>query len=228
MKKIYALLTVSFLIIFSVSGQNTNQTDTLYANITVQQADTLIQAHVADTNFIILDVRTPSEYSGGFIEDAININYYAVNFGALIDTLNRDKIYLVYCGSGNRSAKARDTMITKHFVTIYNMLGGTSAWVGAGYTLNMPTQLTELLSENLTQIFPNPVTENSVLDISSIWEPGLVVEIFDAQGRITDHIAVTIDKQVMISKDQYGQGLYFFCVISDTSILAQGKFIIEK
>lgn len=163
MKKIPTLLLLICLSIF-VSGQNIYQADTLYMDITVQQADTLIQAHTADTNFIIIDVRTPAEYNNGFIEDAININYYAASFSATIDTLDRNKIYLVYCASGSRSAKARDTMIVKHFVTVYNMLGGTSAWVGAGYTLNFPTETTESFLDDPMHIFPNPVTDRFLID----------------------------------------------------------------
>jgi rhodanese-related sulfurtransferase len=227
MKKIFPLLFV--MIALSSFSQQTYQTDTVHKDISVQQADSLIQANTGNPDFIIIDVRTPSEYSGGYIIGAININYYATDFGAIIDTLNRDKMYLLYCGSGNRSAKARDTMIKKHFVTVYNMLGGMGAWLAAGYPTSTTTSLYCNFSDEVkVQIFPNPVTDISTIEITAVPEQTFTVEIYDAQGRFLNRIASNINNEFLIDKNSYEAGIYLFRVLSDNKTFNQGKFIVEK
>ncbi len=39
----------------------------------------------------LIDVRTPSEYEGGYIGTARNINYNATDFAEQVSKLNRDK-----------------------------------------------------------------------------------------------------------------------------------------
>lgn len=226
MKKLLLLLGALLMTSF-IHAQNTFQTDTLYMNISVQQADTLIQNHVADTNFIIIDVRTPSEYNGGYIEDAININYYAANFGAILDTLDKNKIYLVYCGSGNRSAKARDTMIAKHFVTVYNMLGGVSAWTTAGYSLNMPTTVAENFSVNSINIYPNPVSDVSSVDASGI--PGTkVMSIFNSCGEMIRSSIINGSAPVLIESNDFEEGMYFIRITNEQNTSIIKKIMITK
>lgn len=106
--------------------------DTLIENISTAQGHETILAYAGNPNFVILDVRTPGEYAT-HIEGAVNIDYNNPNFSSVIDSLNRNKIYLIHCAGGTRSAKARDTMQTKHFKTVYNMLGGISGWITAAY-----------------------------------------------------------------------------------------------
>jgi len=50
-----------------------------------------------------------------------------------LDSLDKDKIYLVYCRAGSRSAKASQIMSDLKFKKIYNMDGGFDTWYGAGY-----------------------------------------------------------------------------------------------
>ena len=78
---------------------------------------------------VILDVRTPEETAQGKIAGAEEINFYADNFESEIDKLDRDKTYLVYCRSGNRSSKTCKLMASKGFKKCYNLVGGYNAWV---------------------------------------------------------------------------------------------------
>jgi rhodanese-related sulfurtransferase len=102
-------------------------------DVTVQKAFSLIQENEGNSDFVILDVRTPEEYSEGHIEGAINYDYYAGDFESNLDELDKAKTYLVYCHSGKRSAGARDIMADLGFRYIYNMTGGVSDWQSAGY-----------------------------------------------------------------------------------------------
>lgn len=79
---------------------------------------------------VILDVRTPEEFAGGFIDKAININYAGPDFQAEISKLDKNKTYLVYCLSGKRSASAADYMRSNGFKDVINLDGGILAWQG--------------------------------------------------------------------------------------------------
>ena len=73
------------------------------------------------TNLIMLDVRTAEEYSTGNIPNSINIDVLSPDFKSKIELLDKNKEYLVYCRSGNRSAIASSIMATNGFIKIYNL-----------------------------------------------------------------------------------------------------------
>lgn len=75
----------------------------------------------ADT--VILDVRTPAEFASGHLDGAINLDVQAADFDALVDGLDRDAAYLVYCRSGNRAASAVDRMAAMGFTSLENIGG---------------------------------------------------------------------------------------------------------
>lgn len=77
---------------------------------------------------VILDVRTPKETAQGKIPGAKEIDFYGDNFESEIEKLDPEKTYLVYCRSGNRSAKTCNLMASKGFKHCYNLVGGYKAW----------------------------------------------------------------------------------------------------
>ena len=100
-------------------------------NITPQEAFTLIQNNQNNPDFVILDVRTPEEFADGHIENAINLDYYSETFRDDLNKLDKNKKYLIYCRSGNRSGKALNIMEELNFREVYNMVGGIIAWEAA-------------------------------------------------------------------------------------------------
>lgn len=76
---------------------------------------------------VLLDVRTPSEYAGGYISGAINIDIMSADFQHRIAELDKDKTYFVYCRSGNRSGQACQYMKAQGFKA-FNLVGGIGAW----------------------------------------------------------------------------------------------------
>jgi rhodanese-related sulfurtransferase len=85
----------------------------------------------ADTNALILDVRTEDECNQGSIENAINIDIHkGPEFMAAIEALDKTKNYYVYCRSGVRSAKACEIMNELGIENAYNLLGGIIEWNG--------------------------------------------------------------------------------------------------
>jgi len=64
-----------------------------------------------------------------------SINYYLGN-GSLdnaIPTLDKNKIYLVYCHVDSVSIAGANKLIEAGFKTVYRLAGNYSAWVNAGY-----------------------------------------------------------------------------------------------
>jgi rhodanese-related sulfurtransferase len=93
----------------------------------------LIQNNKVNLDLIIIDVRTPDEFNGGHLANAININYYSPEFKSNIDKLDRNKEYLIYCRTGVRGTGATQIMIDLGFTRVYNLAGGIVQWIDAGY-----------------------------------------------------------------------------------------------
>lgn len=75
---------------------------------------------------VVLDVRTRGEFSEGHIPRAVHIDVMSPSFAGAIEKLDRNKTYLVYCRSGNRSGQACSIMTAKGFKA-YNLAGGIGA-----------------------------------------------------------------------------------------------------
>ena len=89
---------------------------------------------VADTNVVVLDVRTASEFAEGHLERAINIDYHQGDFVEKAKAaLPLDKKIAVYCRSGRRSAGAAGKLGDDGY-RLVNLKGGIIAWKEA----NMP------------------------------------------------------------------------------------------
>jgi len=93
---------------------------------------TLVQTLPSDS-LVLLDVRTPEEYSEGHISGAVNIDYYSGDFEDRISRLEKQKFYIVYCRSGRRSKAAVGIMMKLGFSDVCNMEGGFRLWVERGF-----------------------------------------------------------------------------------------------
>jgi len=81
-----------------------------------------------DPNTVVIDVRGESEMAEGYIEGYKLINMFSPDFVDQLENLDRDKTYLVYCRSGNRSAQTCSLMTRMGFSQVYNLNGGIMAW----------------------------------------------------------------------------------------------------
>ncbi|MFC1897706.1 rhodanese-like domain-containing protein [Chloroflexota bacterium] len=118
------------IISLSIAGCITQET----IDITAQEAFSLIQKNKDNPDFVIIDVRTPEEFVEGYLENALNINFNSENFSANINKLDKDKTYLVYCRSGNRSGRAVSIMTDLGFKEVYDM-GGITNWTTEGFPI---------------------------------------------------------------------------------------------
>ena len=83
---------------------------------------------MANESPVMLDVRSPQEKVDGDIEGSILINLFDPNFATEIEKLDKEKTYVVYCRSGNRSKTACSLMAKKGFNKLYNLKGGIFGW----------------------------------------------------------------------------------------------------
>lgn len=91
------------------------------------------------TGAVLLDVRTPEEVQKGYLKGALNLDFKSPQFTILIEGLDKEKPYLVYCASGVRSGKAADLMREKGFMKVYTLEGGLKAWKDEGLMTDSPT-----------------------------------------------------------------------------------------
>ena len=102
---------------------------TRIVDISAADADEVI---ASDASLVVLDVRTPSEYSDGHIDKAVNVDFRADDFATNLAKLDKSKRYLLHCKSGTRSARALQVMQEQGFENVVHMTDGFDAWKAAG------------------------------------------------------------------------------------------------
>ncbi len=102
------------------SGKNFKYTELAFADF-----DSNLKA---DSNYIIVDVRTPKEYRHGHMKNAINVSYFGTTFTDSIKTLDRNKTVYMYCQTQHRSPLASKKMKKLGFKKIIDLKGGFMKW----------------------------------------------------------------------------------------------------
>ena len=97
-----------------------------YRQITGEEALTLMSEQ---TDYLILDVRTPEEFAAGHIPGAINIPNEAIGTDPVAELPRMDQLILVYCRSGNRSKQAAVKLVDLGYTNIVEF-GGVNTWPG--------------------------------------------------------------------------------------------------
>lgn len=119
MKKITMFLLVLMLITLIGCNKVTPEVASINT-ITAKEAKEMMDSEM---DVIILDVRTPQEYSDGHIEDAILLPDYEVKDKVNQIISDKEATILVYCRSGRRSAAAAQTLQKLGYASIYDFGG---------------------------------------------------------------------------------------------------------
>ena len=93
------------------------------------EANEAMRLMETESNYIILDVRTPEEYAELHIPDAINIPNESINNDDIPELPDKDQLILVYCRSGNRSKQAAEKLVNLGYTNIVEF-GGIIDWTG--------------------------------------------------------------------------------------------------
>jgi len=121
------LLFIGFLFT-SCNGQTNAKYESIAAFNFAEKIKTTSQA-------AIIDVRSPEEFAGQHIDNAINIDWNGDNFEGKIGKYDKSKPIFVYCMSGGRSKKAAEKLSELGFSKIYELQGGIMKWNAAGLSV---------------------------------------------------------------------------------------------
>lgn len=122
--KLSLLLFISLIAVSCNSQENKKQNENSKEISVISPIDFLKMSK----SELVVDVRTPEEYSEGAIESALNINFYDENFLDQFANYNKDEPIFIYCRSGGRSGKAAKKLSELGFKKVYDLQGGYLNW----------------------------------------------------------------------------------------------------
>jgi len=113
------VLVIALFSFLAFSGPSHTQTVSRSQNGTQ-----FIETYKKTPNAVLIDVRTPSEFASGHLENSINLDFDNQNFSLEMQKFDATKTYFVYCRSGNRSGQAIILMKKNGIQDIYELQGG--------------------------------------------------------------------------------------------------------
>lgn len=128
------LLSIGLLAVLLTAGLITARQNPI-DHLTAKQTADLIAKHNGDSQFVIVDVRTPAEFKNGHIRGAVLMNFYGTGFAETLKRLDRSKTYLFYCRSGNRSGQTMAFIKNIGFKKLYHLKNGIIKWRREGMAL---------------------------------------------------------------------------------------------
>ena len=126
MKKILRIFLVALLLV----GCAAPVEEITYRQVNMDDAITMMEE---ETGYIILDVRTQSEFAEKHIPEAINVPNETIGTEEIPELPNKDQLILVYCRSGNRSKQASEKLAAMGYTNIVEF-GGINDWPGETVT----------------------------------------------------------------------------------------------
>ena len=124
--KQFIKMLLSVLAIFVLAGCSKETAENSYKQISMDEAVTMMEE---ETDYIILDVRTPEEFAEKHIPNAINVPNETIGENEIPELPRKDQMILVYCRSGNRSKQASEKLVKLGYTNIYEF-GGINDWTG--------------------------------------------------------------------------------------------------
>ncbi|MGM0771216.1 MAG: MBL fold metallo-hydrolase [Halobacteriota archaeon] len=101
--------------------------------VSTPQLDNMVRD---DEEFVLVDVRAPSEFRSGHIDKAINIPVDEIRTSW--KELDPEAKTLVICGSGHRSSMAASILQQNNFSDVHNVSGGMTGYNAAGFGPDCP------------------------------------------------------------------------------------------
>ena len=127
------LTTLVALILFATCTAASD--NSAHQDLTAPQFRQMLDEQQDNTDVVLLDIRTPGEYKTGHIRGSVLLDYYASDFVDKLKALDREKTYLVYCRSGNRSGKSLAVFNQLGFRQVYHLKTGIRGWQREKYPL---------------------------------------------------------------------------------------------
>lgn len=110
---------------WAVNGLKSNHTKQISAH-------ELHDMVTGEENFVLLDVRATDEFEENHIQGAFNIP--TADLRHRHGELDKDKLTVLICSSGNRSSLGSSILERQGFTRLYNVAGGMTGYSAAGFT----------------------------------------------------------------------------------------------
>ena len=120
-----ALLALFLVVVETWSAEKTGTSPASAQRIGLEEFDKL---RAANSNIVILDVRSAAEFEKGRIAGATNIDFNSLRFEDNVRALDKSKTYVVTCAVGVRSARACRKLETLGFNELYDLAPGFDGW----------------------------------------------------------------------------------------------------
>ena len=117
-------LLIAFVMISTSSLFGQNNTNKKFESVSNEK----FAAAIASGDYILLDVRTVEEYEEGYIDGAKLLDFNDEHFDAALETMPKDRKYLVYCASGVRSKATMEKMKELGFTHVLELDKGYNDW----------------------------------------------------------------------------------------------------
>jgi len=197
------LLSTLLLLFFSCTNHSQQK-----QGVQLVSVQAFSEALKATPNATIVDVRTPEEFQGGHLKDAVNFNVLGPEFQSQLSKLDKTQPVFVYCKVGGRSADAVEKMKGMGFTTIYDMKGGYMAWSSAGMETTKAERIQE---EKFTQAdFEKLISSGTpiLIDYYAPWcgpckkmEPILQALATEFAGKV-EIVRINVDEAATLVKAQ--------------------------
>ena len=115
----------NFILFFVIISFSCSNSEVEVNKITSEKLISLLKTQ----DIQLIDVRMLGEYNVGHIEGALNIDFYKSSFVDSVNELDKSKLTVVYCKSGNRSTKSALIMDSLGFIEIYDFNKGMNGWL---------------------------------------------------------------------------------------------------
>jgi thioredoxin 1 len=194
MKHVFLL----FVTVLSFAGCSQNEAATL-------DAESFSAQLAANPDAVLIDVRTPQEFSGGHLANAHNIDWNAPDFLMQVAFIDKKTPVFVYCLSGGRSGSAATEMRKNGYTTVYELTGGLLAWRSAGLPETIGT-IPQAKAMSLGDFKELTASGNVLIDFYAPWcapckqmEPSLK-ELTQTYKGSVNIVRINIDEQEQLAK----------------------------
>lgn len=219
----FSVQTLSILVIYAQENG--------YRELTCREAFEIIQLHINDPDFVIVDLRPEKMYNDEHIQGAVFFDVFSGQFNDWVNSLNKNKTYLLYCTIGKRSRIGFDKMKSMGFKHLYHMYEGINAWASQGYkTVKINSEL-PLVEEAINNVFGWAVNKDFDLFFNTISDDSNFISVtpykrvkFGAQAVKNDTGFWASPNFKAIRHDLYdlkinfssgGDVAWFYCVLDD-------------
>ena len=96
----------------------------LKAQLNNLEPEVFVETYPKKPGAVCIDVRTKEEYQCGHLPEALHLDYLSPRLADLLEALQADKEYYVYCRTGRRSLRVCTLMQNMGFKQVYNCDNG--------------------------------------------------------------------------------------------------------